>query len=63
MNTSPLAGQTDLVSATLLINGNTLPDTYQLVSVTTRPSKRTSLESVFSKCAASIVLCLSFPAL
>ena len=34
-----------------------------LVSVTTRPSKRTSLESVFSKCAASIVLCLSFPAL
>ena len=33
MNTSPLAGQTDLVSATLLINGNTLPDTCQLVSV------------------------------
>lgn len=36
MNTSPLAGQTDLVSATLLINGKTLPDTCQLVSVTTR---------------------------
>lgn len=33
MNVSPLAGQTDLVSVTILIDGSAMPDDYELASV------------------------------